>query len=78
MLVFKGFPRKNLNFKVLITLDIGCHPKENMSKFINVKRKVINWKLRRLSNLKIQKIKKRLIQIYFKYIYIFLKKNPTP
>lgn len=58
MLVFKGFPRKNLNFKVLITLNIGCHPKENMSKFINVKRKVINLKLRRLSNLKIQKIKK--------------------
>lgn len=60
MLVFKGFPRKNLNFKVLITLNIGCHPKENMSKFINVKRKVINLKLRRLSNFKNTKNNKKI------------------
>lgn len=60
MFVFKGFPRKNLNFKVLITLNIGCHPKENMSKFINVKRKVINLKLRRLSNFKNTKNNKKI------------------
>lgn len=40
MFVLKGFYQKSEFSEVRITLNIGCSPKQNKSKLINVKKKI--------------------------------------
>lgn len=57
MFILKGFYQKSEFSEVLITLNIGCSPKQNKSKLINVKKK----KLNKIENIDVHLIKKEYI-----------------
>lgn len=57
MFVLKGFYQKSEFSEVRITLNIGCSPKQNKSKLINVKKK----KLNKIENIDVHLIKKEYI-----------------
>lgn len=56
MFILKGFYQKSEFSEVLITLNIGCSPKQNKSKLINVKKK-----LNKIENIDVHLIKKEYI-----------------